>query len=337
MKYSVIVPVYNGEKYLKQCLSSVVSQIRESDELIIIDDGSKDHSKEIYYAFAREYPQIKVIQQENQGVYAARQCGIRHATGDYIIFVDADDTWTENTLSEIDSLLTEGNVDMLIFNYQKITDDGEAILNPPVCTTETIFRKCESRELFLKVILSGAYNAVWSKVIRRECISSLQTLPGKRVKIGEDFLQSLFFLENADTFVYTPLVLYNYRTNLQSASFYYEESRISDLLTVYTYLYEILTKTCMEDIEIERAFWNLFFETLHYNSIKFWSTAKLNAIVRWNNAIRSNQLFSLGIKKEEYRRIRFAHKLSIFTITHRLLLLSMGLGFVSKWKRNLKS
>lgn len=331
LKYTVIVPVYNAEKYLYECVSSIVSQIRVGDELIIVDDGSKDHSKEIYYAFAREYPQIRVIQQENQGVYAARQCGIHHATGDYIIFVDADDTWTENTLSEIDRLLTESNIDMLVFNYQKMSEKGKVTLNPPVSSENMLFDNTNDTDFFLKIVLSGAINSLCTKVIRRECISSLQTLPGKRVKIGEDFLQSLFFLKNVKSIEYTPVALYNYRVNPEGASHRYELSRIDDLVTVYSYLYYSFV-TLSGDVQSKDAFWHAFFAAIHFNSVKFWGEASLNEIKKWNCVACSSELFCLGIEQKGYAQIGIIHRLTIFAIWNKCSIFSKILGKLSLWR-----
>ena len=96
-KLSVIVPIYNVEKYLKRCLNSLVNQSLEDIEVICINDGSKDKSLDILRVFEKKYPDIiKVIDKQNEGVWKARMDGIKKATGDYIGFVDSDDYVNED-------------------------------------------------------------------------------------------------------------------------------------------------------------------------------------------------------------------------------------------------
>ena len=90
-KISVIIPVYNVEKFLPQCLNSIIHQTYKNLEIIIVDDGSTDHSCDIYEKFAKHDKRIKIIKQKNKGVSAARNNGLSHATGDYVHFMDSDD------------------------------------------------------------------------------------------------------------------------------------------------------------------------------------------------------------------------------------------------------
>lgn len=92
---SVIIPVYNSEKYLAEAIDSVLAQTYQDFELIIVDDGSTDHSREI----AKSYPKVKYIYQENRGVAAARNYGIKQAKGEFLAFLDADDLWLPEKLA----------------------------------------------------------------------------------------------------------------------------------------------------------------------------------------------------------------------------------------------
>ena len=90
-KISVIIPVYNGEKYIERCVLSVVNQTYKNIEIMVIDDGSSDRTAEIIDDMRYEDKRIKVVKKKNEGVSSARNCGIEKSTGDYIMFVDADD------------------------------------------------------------------------------------------------------------------------------------------------------------------------------------------------------------------------------------------------------
>ena len=120
MKLSVIIPVYNSEKYLAQCLQSVCNQDlpRKDYEILVINDGSKDFSEGIIISFQQKYNNIIYINQENKGVSAARNAGLEQAKGDYITFIDSDDEIYENTLGCMYSYAVKNNLDLL---YPKIT------------------------------------------------------------------------------------------------------------------------------------------------------------------------------------------------------------------------
>ena len=106
-KISVIIPVYNAENTIDRCLDSVTKQTFGNLEIILIDDGSQDNSKEKYQEWAKKDNRIKIITQKNRGVSAARNAGINIATGDYIAFVDSDD-WIDSTMYE--KLLKKANM-----------------------------------------------------------------------------------------------------------------------------------------------------------------------------------------------------------------------------------
>ncbi len=125
-KISVIIPVYNSEKYIRKCLDSVILQTYEVYEILCINDGSTDNSLKILQEYAQKDSRIKIFNQENKGPAAARNCGLQNATGDYISFVDADD-WISLTLYKTFAQLVENkNVDIFIFNadvYNETCED----------------------------------------------------------------------------------------------------------------------------------------------------------------------------------------------------------------------
>ncbi len=103
--FSIIVPVYNAEKWLEDTVGSVISQSNSDWELLLVEDGSTDNSKDVVAQFAANDPRIKAIFKENSGVSAARNRGLKEATGEYIIFLDADDMLAENTLSTYSDII----------------------------------------------------------------------------------------------------------------------------------------------------------------------------------------------------------------------------------------
>lgn len=120
IKISVIIPVYNVEKYLTQCINSVISQSYRNLEIILIDDGSSDNSSQMCDDFARQDSRIKVIHKINGGLSSARNAGIKIATGDYLLFLDSDDYWDSvDAMKECAEVCTKSHPDVVMFGYKK--------------------------------------------------------------------------------------------------------------------------------------------------------------------------------------------------------------------------
>ena len=121
VSFSIIIPVYNVEQYLDQCVGSVVSQSYRNFEVILVDDGSLDGSGALCDAWAARDARIRVIHQENQGLSGARNTGIRAAIGDYLMFLDSDDWWSNDSVLEtVACRLEKTGADVLSFSYQKV-------------------------------------------------------------------------------------------------------------------------------------------------------------------------------------------------------------------------
>ena len=123
MKLSIIIPVFNVERYLRTCLDSVVQQGLDDYEVIMIDDGSTDGSPRICDEYAARHPHFFVFHQENQGISAVRNRGIKEAQGEYVVFLDSDDFWVAGMLSGLVKLASSNNLDVLGFKLTTVTDD----------------------------------------------------------------------------------------------------------------------------------------------------------------------------------------------------------------------
>ena len=164
MKFSVIVPVYNVEKYIKKCLESVLNQDFDDYEIIVVDDETPDGSMKIVEGLAQKYPEkFNIIHQENKGLGGARNTGVAAAKGEYLIFIDSDDYIEKDMLSKIDARLSEIPCDMVMFNFSEVTEAGNLI------GKQTFFREdeiCQTAEEKSKLLLAPP--CAWNKVFRRE-------------------------------------------------------------------------------------------------------------------------------------------------------------------------
>lgn len=183
-KLSVIVPVYNAEKYLPKCLDSILSQNFTDFQLILINDGSTDNSITICENYEKEYNNIKVISQYNKGVSQARKVGVENAEGDYITFIDSDDYLPHNNVFEImnNSLAIENNTDLDIL----IGGGSENCLL--------------SADEYLKKILLGysAYTGPWAKWYKRELFNDFIFDIPRDIRVGEDFLMNIRLVKDRE-------------------------------------------------------------------------------------------------------------------------------------------
>ena len=159
---SVIVPVYNVEKYLEKCIDSIINQTYQNLEIILVDDGSTDGSGKICDEYSRKDNRIKVIHKENGGLSDARNIGIKNANGGLIGFIDSDDYITENMFEVLQKDLRKYNADISSCDIQNVNEAGECLKIIRVSTegqTSKVFEREEALKLLLEdTIKSYAWN-----------------------------------------------------------------------------------------------------------------------------------------------------------------------------------
>jgi len=153
-KVSVIIPVYNMEKYIEKCLDSIINQTMKNIEVIIINDGSTDNSEQIILEYIKRHPEANILyfEKDNGGLSDARNYGVPYATGKYISFIDADD-YIENNLYEKLEEFMDKDIDMIKFKMQTVNEDGEIIekIEGPV------FEECSGEQAFEKLCTSDKF------------------------------------------------------------------------------------------------------------------------------------------------------------------------------------
>ncbi len=172
--FSIIVPVYKVEKYLKQCVESVQVQSYDNYELILIDDGSPDHCPEMCDVFAQSDKRIKVVHKENAGLSSARNVGLDIAKGEYVIFLDSDDFWDdENALFEIFEVLHQNPIDILITGKKKYYQQSGIITDVcvPIWNEKKQYASYEDKISYLmknNIFVASACD----KVVRKEFVDA---------------------------------------------------------------------------------------------------------------------------------------------------------------------
>lgn len=199
---SVIVPVYNVEKYLDNCIESIINQTYSDLEIILVDDGSSDNSSKICDDWSEKDNRIIVLHQENQGVSSARNNGLRLAKGEYIGFVDSDD-YIESKMYEILlNKLLEDNSDISVCSSYVVDKNGV------VKTDTSLGNQQYSQEEAVKLISYKMNNSLWNKLFKAELIKNCRF--DENHTFGEDHLILLQILKNVNKVSFTNHSLYYY-------------------------------------------------------------------------------------------------------------------------------
>lgn len=227
-KFSIIVPVYNVENYIRECLESIKNQTYKDYEVIIVNDGTKDNSIEI----AKEYP-FKIINQKNQGLSVARNTGVKHAKGEYILFLDADDYLEKDTLKEIEKVL-DNNPDIVRFQIKEVYEDGKEINYP-----EKSFTAKNGEEAFEEIVKYHFIENAWCYAINRKYYKhhKFEFCPGT---IHEDFGLIPLVIINSNVANSISFIGYNYRQRqgsiMNDRNYDKVKKQVSDFYNHYKYL-----------------------------------------------------------------------------------------------------
>lgn len=276
MLFSVLVPVYNVEKYLDECIQSILNQSVYDYEVILVDDGSTDNSGIICDQYAKKCPnKIKVIHKQNEGLISARRIGILHAKGDFCLFVDSDDYVEKNWLEVIAKYINgTPNLDMLIFSYQYV-NNGKVIqrINTLCAPPKKITAKSK-KELYQKLIFTNTITSLCTKAIRTTILKSDPTcyLQYKNKNMAEDLMQTLWPITQAQKIIYADQALYNYRYSPSSISRNFTATTVNSKNTLHVYekILEFLPLWGIDDTATKeklRARW--FNETMYTMSMYY--------------------------------------------------------------------
>ncbi len=268
---SAIVPVYNTEKYLDQCITSLVSQTEIFDEIILVNDGSTDHSKEICNRYCRSYPNINLISQRNQGQGAARNVGIANAAGDYIIFIDSDDYIALDTCKKIKEYLRLYNVDVLYYNAS-MQYDIPAAEKAMIHSAELDYCKMTGKD-YLYRAFPESYSA-------SACLAAYRTvlLKGR----GLQFPEGTYFEDN----------LFSLKAALEARDiccipykFYVRRCRAESVMTG-----KVSEKKCADMVYVQHSVWKyLKYKKINIDNVdftnKFVFSGLLHAVGYLNQAV----------------------------------------------------
>lgn len=212
MKFSVIIPIFNAEKYITNCLDSILKQDYDNYEIILIDDGSTDNSLKICKEYEKKYSNIIIYHQENLGVSVARNKGICLSSGEYILFIDIDDEVSNNMFRRYLHELKNDDVEMIICGYKELDIDSNS---DKLYSANETWYGCKNdflNDKFEHLFYNWLLHSPWNKLFKSSIIKKHKITFNTNYSIYEDICFVLDYLYRCNNIKLIPDILYTYIT-----------------------------------------------------------------------------------------------------------------------------
>ena len=327
---SVIIPIYNVEKYLKKCLESVANQTLQDIEIICVNDGSTDGSFDILKNFSQKDPRFVIINKQNEGVSVARNVGLKKVTSPYLMFLDADDYLTPNACEALYNKIKTTKSDIVNFKGYEISDEciKETYYNPSL----EKFEKSNDLNDLLPVL-----TYCWNKIYKTTFLKNSKVAFPKGIKTAEDGVFSLllhFKKPKYSNFLDVPLIYYR-RNNINSATTNTKNCIETDI-EAFKYLIE-QTSFAEQNLEVQLAIVDKFLD----GAVYYWNTYPQNRKFYLKDLKKYNEIISEKFNKNkvlplfinEYKKKVLQQIFSIkndSTKTHKIITI---LGLKIKFKK----
>lgn len=320
IKFSIIIPVYNSEKHIHQCLESVINQTFSDFELILVDDGSRDNSGEICDEYAAKDKRIKVIHQSNSGAHFARKSGLAAASGEYVCFVDADDYIDSGYLETFAHIINKHDPDVAVVDIIRFNDSSQTLL--PTKLDDGLYIGEKLINVKKNLIHSNTLQkndlgvlkfSLCDKCYKNELIKTHFNNLTENIVLGEDMAITMPLVANCQSLYVSKYVGYYYRDNPTS----------------------IVNSFRKDDFEKDKILIKYLDEKMpsHYESISFYLVFRMKSYLfaaakasasfsEFKDLIKSN------FSKKEYERVKdvikkdnnFKQKILFYLLRHKLLI-----------------
>lgn len=229
MLFSVIVPVYGVERYLRECVDSILFQSFSDFELILVDDGSKDSCPEICDEYAEKDSRVRVIHKKNGGLVSARKAGMRQAQGEYIINIDGDDAVMPGYFEKAEEIIRKNSPDIISFAINFVSGgnvriDEEALEEGMHTDMRPIHEK-----MLMTPDMRHMHYFLWAKVFRKSVIEEIQLDADECISMGEDVMCVIKAYIRAKSLYVSKEAVYNCRCREDSMSRTYKQSHFDDI------------------------------------------------------------------------------------------------------------
>lgn len=257
-KVSIIVPVYNVERYLDRCMQSLLSQTLKEIEIILVDDGSPDNCPTMCDDYAKKDLRVKVIHKKNSGLGLSRNIGMKHATGDFIAFVDSDDYVDIRMYEKLIKVADKNKSDAVFCGIKKEIYSGKFIDISEV-QKETTYEKEYLSDLMLDFVSGKPFEkkerplqmSVWHAIYSKDLIFQNELeFKSERIIVSEDLPFQISFFKLAESITFIPDILYTYCYNSSSLSKKYDVDKFFKIKDLFYLLTDLLS---YEDVNLYRC------------------------------------------------------------------------------------
>lgn len=295
---SIIVPVYNTAKQLRRCLDSIVPQLNNKVEVILVNDGSTDNSKDIICDYIDHYNQFRLYDKPNEGVSAARNIGLKVASGKYVAFLDSDDYVEPDYMRKIMGnihKMEQDELDLMIFGFYRKVGENYSVNLP------------DAKGNVIKEIFTQKYNAPWNKIFKKSLIDAYELEFPVSMKTSEDFLFLLDYVQNTCKIgVADECCIYNYCDNPCGAVNNTKEQYLIDTIKIYHKIQAMMKNHSISYInEIENSIMERYYYIV-YNLLRMGDNKK---------ELRSI-LYTLNFDLKQMSNLDRKNKLKRFLVEH---------------------
>ena len=331
IKFSVIVPIYNVEEYIEECVSSVLRQTYSNFELILVNDGSPDSSLEIIIRLSKRDDRIIVInKKENEGVALARSTGLSQAVGNFVLYLDGDDQLVPEALEILSKKIQSNNPDIVIYPKIKECNGGKYV--KPYFYEETLFS--DNKKELLDGFLRYGYFIIGFAAVRRELALKYDIADELRsIWIGEDLLQSLPLLTYAQSILYITEGIYiiTYNPNSVTRSRVLRKDRYLQAIKTHRIIEHYLSLWNIKELE-ETFQFHVMKDAIEYALEGIWSANNLKEGVEYLKTIGTDKRFiksySLGYPHDKKMRlIAFLLKNRRYALVYYLIKIKERMAF----------
>lgn len=276
MLFSILIPVYNVEKYLRECIDSVLNQNEKDIEIILCDDGSTDNSGNICDEYKEKYPNIiKVIHKENEGLLLTRRKLFSYAKGQYVLCIDGDDYISDNALNKLKEIILKSSPDIILYNLEcRGLNVSSKIFNLDL---KKNYLYTEKINIYKQILINHNINSLCTKVIKRNIIDTNEDYSKYSIlNMGEDLFQTLPIFDKAESIYYYDKVLYYYIKNNDSITYTLPNNILEQR--------KILWKS--EDFYFNK--WNFSSDEINKNNIKRFKSLIGSGLSLYNKSIRES-------------------------------------------------
>lgn len=341
-KVSIIVPIYNVEKYLDRCMMSLLSQTLKDIEIIMVDDGSPDNCPNLCDEYKKKDSRVKVVHKKNEGLGYARNSGLDVASGEYVAFVDSDDFVEDSMYAKLYNAAVSEKADVAYCNHFIFHTATNHVGTPYAPVEESItFRGSEVVDEVMKNMIASApeatterkyYMSVWRGIFRRSVIGDLR-FESERDYLSEDIIYQVAVLQCASVVTFVHDRLYYYRENEISLTHAYRKDRVEKSIALYERLNDIVCNTA----EKSSGEWNIRLMKLLYGYFRFSLFSNISAVEAKKRDLKEDFLKSCDylekisfFSKYPISILSLKHKLILFLFKHKLFLPFYALAKIAR-------